>query len=44
MRQAVLQAAEHTLGLAITAVDLEINAVLELPRVPGGERFELSER
>ncbi|MFE9480832.1 hypothetical protein ACFYNM_19800 [Streptomyces spororaveus] len=44
VRQAVLNAAEHTLGLAVTAVDLEINAVLELHSVPGGERFELSER
>ncbi|WP_051838174.1 hypothetical protein [Streptomyces sp. NRRL F-2580] len=44
VRQAVLNAAEHTLGLAVTAVDLEINAVLELPSVPGGARFELSER
>lgn len=44
IRQAVLYAAEHTLGLAVTAVDLDINAVLELPRVPRGERFELSER
>ncbi|WP_405785806.1 hypothetical protein [Streptomyces sp. NBC_01367] len=44
VRQAVLNAAEHTLGLAVTAVDLEINAVLELPGVPGGERSELSER
>ncbi|MET9539064.1 hypothetical protein ABZY16_16405 [Streptomyces sp. NPDC006553] len=44
IRQAVLYAAEHTLGLAVTAVDLEINAVLELARVPRGERFELSER
>ncbi|MFE2560219.1 hypothetical protein ACFXGT_30205 [Streptomyces sp. NPDC059352] len=44
IRQAVLHAAEHTLGLAVTAVDLEIDAVLELPRVPRGERFELSER
>ncbi|MET9678347.1 hypothetical protein ABZY68_35445 [Streptomyces sp. NPDC006482] len=44
IRLAVLYAAEHTLGLAVTSVDLEINAVLELPRLPSGERFELSER
>lgn len=44
VRQAVLDAAEHTLGLSVTVVDLEINDVLELSRVPGGERFEPSER
>ncbi|MDX3537264.1 hypothetical protein PV721_23385 [Streptomyces sp. MB09-01] len=44
VRQAVFYAAEHTLGLAVTVVDLEINAVLERPHVPGGERFEPSER
>lgn len=44
VRQAVLYAAEHTLGLAVTVVDLEINAVLELRRASGGERLELSER
>ncbi|MEU9143296.1 hypothetical protein [Streptomyces sp. NPDC048349] len=38
VRRAVLDAAEHTLGLAVTAVDLEIDDVLELPRAPGGER------
>lgn len=44
VRQAVLNAAEDTLGLAVTVVDLEINAVLELPRVQGGERLGLGER
>ncbi|MFE2328763.1 hypothetical protein ACFXD5_33495 [Streptomyces sp. NPDC059385] len=44
VRQAVLYSAEHTLGLAVTVVDLEINAVLELPRAPGGEQLEPSGR
>ncbi|MEW2417829.1 hypothetical protein AB0953_29505 [Streptomyces sp. NPDC046866] len=34
VRRAVLHAAEHVLGLAVTTVDLEINAVLEPSRVP----------
>ncbi|MFD7260108.1 hypothetical protein [Streptomyces sp. NPDC059874] len=33
VRQAVLRAADHILGLAVTAVDLKINAVLEPPAV-----------
>ncbi|NXY94047.1 hypothetical protein HYE82_06490 [Streptomyces sp. BR123] len=44
VRRAVLDAAEHVLGLAVTAVDLEINGVLELAHVPSSRRFELSER
>lgn len=34
VRRAVLHAAEHVLGLAVTTVDVEINAVLEPSRVP----------
>ncbi|MFD9479899.1 hypothetical protein [Streptomyces nojiriensis] len=44
VRQAVLHAAEHVLGLAVTTVDVDVNAVLEPSRVPGGARSELSER
>ncbi|MGW6691355.1 hypothetical protein [Streptomyces sp. NPDC054961] len=44
VRQAVFYAAEHSLGLTVTAVDLEINAVLEPLRGPRAERFELSDR
>ncbi|MET9887563.1 hypothetical protein ABZZ20_31380 [Streptomyces sp. NPDC006430] len=46
VRRAVLDAAHHVLGLAVVAVDLEFNSVLELPHphVPRGERSELSER
>ncbi|MEU3726058.1 hypothetical protein [Streptomyces sp. NPDC031705] len=44
VRQAVLQAADHVLGLAVAAVDLEIDAVLDLPRVPGRRRAEPSPR
>ncbi|WP_328740987.1 alkaline shock response membrane anchor protein AmaP [Streptomyces erythrochromogenes] len=44
VRQAVLHAAEHVLGLAVTTVDVEVNAVLGAPRVHGDERCELSER
>ncbi|MFD7631462.1 hypothetical protein ACFV7Q_36560, partial [Streptomyces sp. NPDC059851] len=44
VRRAVLRAADRVLGLAVTAVDLEISTVLELPHVPGGPRFGLSER
>ncbi|MGW0749164.1 hypothetical protein [Streptomyces sp. NPDC002587] len=44
VREAVLRAAEHVLGLAVTTVDVEINAVLEPSRKPGGERAELSGR
>lgn len=40
VRQAVLQAAEHVLGLAVAAVDVEVNAVLEPPRVPEPARSE----
>ncbi|WP_405532617.1 hypothetical protein OG592_34920 [Streptomyces avidinii] len=43
VRQAVLHAAEHVLGLAVTTVDVEVNAVLGASRVHGGERSELSE-
>ncbi|MFJ8659706.1 hypothetical protein [Streptomyces sp. NPDC093795] len=43
VRRAVLHAAEHVLGLAVTTVDVEVNAVLEPSRVPSGERAELSE-
>ncbi|MEV7441831.1 hypothetical protein AB0O22_11845 [Streptomyces sp. NPDC091204] len=43
-RRAVLHAAEHVLGLAVTSVDVEVNAVLEPSRVPGDERSEPSER
>ncbi|MFI1446080.1 hypothetical protein [Streptomyces virginiae] len=44
VRQAVLHAAKHVLGLAVTTVDVEVNAVLEPSWVPGDERSELSER
>ncbi|MEU2391423.1 hypothetical protein [Streptomyces sp. NPDC007369] len=44
VRRAVLRAADRVLGLTVTAVDLEINAVLEPPHVPGGRRFEPSGR
>ncbi|ATZ29394.1 hypothetical protein SLAV_38150 [Streptomyces lavendulae subsp. lavendulae] len=44
VRQAVLHAAEHVLGLAVTTVDVEVNAVLGASRVHGDERHELSER
>ncbi|MGW6861079.1 hypothetical protein [Streptomyces xanthophaeus] len=44
VRQAVLHAAEHVLGLAVTTVDVEVNAVLGASRVHGDERCELSER
>ncbi|MFG2715494.1 hypothetical protein ACGFX2_33835 [Streptomyces goshikiensis] len=44
VRHAVLHAAEHVLGLAVTAVDVEVNAVLVASRVHGDERAELSER
>ncbi|MFE5720195.1 Asp23/Gls24 family envelope stress response protein [Streptomyces erythrochromogenes] len=37
IRQAVLHAAEHVLGLAVTAVDVDVNAVLEPSPVPGAE-------
>ncbi|MFD9621521.1 hypothetical protein ACFWB2_30195 [Streptomyces virginiae] len=43
VRQAVLHAAEHVLGLAVTTVDVNVNAVLEPSRVPG-TRSELSDR
>ncbi|MFD9302878.1 hypothetical protein ACFWCB_09360 [Streptomyces sp. NPDC060048] len=43
VRQAVLHAAEHILGLAVTTVDVEVDAVLEPSRVPSDERAELSE-
>ncbi|MEU9237216.1 hypothetical protein [Streptomyces subrutilus] len=44
VRRAVLQAAEHVLGLAVTAVHVDVNAVLEDSRTPGGDlRSELSE-
>nr|WSX53895.1 hypothetical protein OG409_36235 [Streptomyces sp. NBC_00974] len=44
VRQAVLHTAEHVLGLAVTTVDVEVNAVLERSPVPGADRFEPSER
>lgn len=44
VRQAVLHAAEHVLGLAVTTVDVKVNAVLGASRVHGDERSELSER
>ncbi|MGW5852038.1 hypothetical protein ACWFQ8_29510 [Streptomyces sp. NPDC055254] len=44
VRQAVLHAAEHVLGLAVTTVDVEVNAVLEPARTPGRERSALGER
>ncbi|CAM5623014.1 hypothetical protein [Streptomyces avidinii] len=44
VRQAVLHSAEHLLGLAVTSVDVEVNAVLGRSRVPGDDRSELSER
>ncbi|MEV7618160.1 hypothetical protein [Streptomyces sp. NPDC089799] len=44
VRQAVFRAAARVLGLAVTAVDLEINAVLEPADLPGGRRFEPSRR
>ncbi|MFD3547093.1 hypothetical protein ACFWUW_16045 [Streptomyces sp. NPDC058655] len=44
VRQAVLHTAEHVLGLAVTTVDVEVTAVLEPSRMPGGEeRSELSQ-
>lgn len=44
VRQAVLHAAEHVLGLAVTTVDVEVSAVLGHPRAAGDERSELSDR
>ncbi|MFF3728117.1 hypothetical protein ACFYYM_37800 [Streptomyces erythrochromogenes] len=44
VRQAVLHAAEHVLGLAVTTVDVDVNAVLEPSQVPGAERSETSVR
>ncbi|MFE5520941.1 hypothetical protein ACFQ9Q_24920 [Streptomyces virginiae] len=44
VRQAVLHAAEHVLGLAVTTVDVDVSSVLDASWVPGGGRFELSER
>ncbi|WP_329107074.1 hypothetical protein [Streptomyces sp. NBC_01439] len=43
VRQAVLYAAEHILGLAVTSVDLTINSVLEHSHMSSGERPEGSE-
>ncbi|MGW4688096.1 hypothetical protein ACWEPM_24835 [Streptomyces sp. NPDC004244] len=36
IREAVLHSAEHALGLAVTAVDVEINAVLDPSPLPSG--------
>ncbi|MGW2441335.1 hypothetical protein ACWCY1_32025 [Streptomyces goshikiensis] len=44
VRQAVLHAAEHVLGLAVTTVNVDVNDVLEPSRVPVGERSGLSDR
>ncbi|WP_046776836.1 hypothetical protein [Streptomyces yangpuensis] len=44
LRGAVLHSAEHVLGLAVTAVNVEINAVLDLSPVPSDDRFELRDR
>ncbi|MFD8789805.1 hypothetical protein [Streptomyces vinaceus] len=43
MRRAVLHAAEHVLGLAVTTVDVDINAVLEASMMRGDVRSEMSE-
>ncbi|MGW6970398.1 hypothetical protein [Streptomyces sp. NPDC054952] len=40
VRQAVLHAAQHVLGIAVTAVDVEVTAVLERSRQPRLERSE----
>ncbi|MEU9299642.1 hypothetical protein [Streptomyces sp. NPDC048269] len=37
VRRAVLHAAHHDLGLAVTGVDLEINSLLDLLHVPGDD-------
>ncbi|MBZ9593887.1 hypothetical protein [Streptomyces yangpuensis] len=44
LREAVLHSAEHVLGLAVTAVHVEINAVLDLSPVPSDDRSELGDR
>ncbi|MEU9418107.1 hypothetical protein [Streptomyces sp. NPDC048272] len=44
VRQAVLHAAQHVLGIAVTAVDVEVTAVLERSRRPRLEPFEPSGR
>ncbi|MGW7329251.1 hypothetical protein ACWGIU_11810 [Streptomyces sp. NPDC054840] len=44
VRRAVLHAAEHVLGLAVTTVDVEVNAVLELSGAPGDMRSGPGER
>ncbi|MFE5491788.1 hypothetical protein ACFQ7Z_17850 [Streptomyces virginiae] len=44
LREAVLHSAEHVLGLTVTAVNVEINAVLNLPPVPSNDRSEPRER
>ncbi|OKK21860.1 hypothetical protein AMK16_00880 [Streptomyces sp. CB00455] len=44
VRQAVLHAAEHVLGLAVTTVDVEVNAALGPFRLPGGETSGPGER
>ncbi|MFD3325548.1 hypothetical protein [Streptomyces sp. NPDC058701] len=38
VRQAVLHTAEHVLGLVVTTVDVEVNAVLEPSPAPGSPR------
>ncbi|MFB7983675.1 hypothetical protein [Streptomyces vinaceus] len=43
VRRAVLHAAEHILGLAVTTVDVDINAVLEASMMRGDVRSEMSE-
>ncbi|MGW7065035.1 hypothetical protein ACWGHM_42020 [Streptomyces sp. NPDC054904] len=40
VRQALLHAAQHVLGIAVTAVDVEVTAVLERSRRPRLERSE----
>ncbi|MGW1642627.1 hypothetical protein [Streptomyces lavendulae] len=42
VRRAVLRAGEHILGLAVTTVDVTINAVLDSSLVPGNGRSDLS--
>ncbi|MGW7349068.1 hypothetical protein [Streptomyces sp. NPDC054854] len=44
VRQAVLHAADHVLGLAVTTVDVIVDGVLEPSQEPGGERSGPSAR
>ncbi|MGW7064887.1 hypothetical protein ACWGHM_41240 [Streptomyces sp. NPDC054904] len=44
MRQAILHAADHVLGPAVTTVDVIVDGVLESAREPGDERAGPSAR